>query len=369
MLKDAAPQRPPLFERFGRLAEAVPYLSLGRWPTPVTRLAQFERRYGLSALYVKREDLNHAECGGSKLRGLEFLLADAARRGARTLITAGAAGSHHVKATAWHARRLGMDTVALVAAQPAAEYVRNNLLNGLRVGTRFVPINAASVGPRLVVEWMRARRRAGGRPYLIPPGGTSALACLGHVNAALELGRQIDEGVLPAPDVILVPLGSLGTAAGLAVGCRLAGLDCRLVGVVAYSRWYCTAGRWARLARRTLQGMRRRDDSVPPVAIHRRDLTVVGDALGDGYACPTAEATDVAREMEACGGPVLDRTYTAKTLAGGLRHIRERGRAGQTVLFWHTYQAVAAQEPVPGAREALPKSLRPYLDTAAAASP
>ena len=45
----------------------------------------------------------------------ETWLADAARRGARSLVTFGVIGSHHALATAIHARELGIDTTAVAA--------------------------------------------------------------------------------------------------------------------------------------------------------------------------------------------------------------------------------------------------------------
>ncbi|MFQ5423665.1 MAG: 1-aminocyclopropane-1-carboxylate deaminase/D-cysteine desulfhydrase [Phycisphaerae bacterium] len=358
MLTDPARSPFALFERFPRLAAAVPRLPLGAWPTSVTPLARFAEAHGLASLHAKREDRSHPECGGSKLRGVEFLLADARRRGATAIVTFGAAGSHHVRTTAWHARRLGMDTTGLVFAQPPAEYVRCNLLAGLATGTRFVPVNPATVGPRLLIAWLRARR--GGRPCIIPPGGSSPLACLGHVNAAFELKRQIDAGDAPDPDVIFVPLGSLGTAAGLAVGIRLAGLAARLVGVVTYHRWYCTPGRWAALARRTHRLMRRLDETVPDIRIDKAGLAVVPTALGAGYGHFTGESVGLARELHATEGLELDGTYTAKTLAGAMGYIERHGLREAGLLYWHTYQPPPVARPQP---ESVPRDLRRYFRT------
>ena len=197
---------------------------------------------------------------------------------------------------------------------------------------------------------------------IVPPGGTSPLACLGHVNAGLELARQIDGGACPCPDVIVVPLGSLGTAAGLALGCRLAGLPCRLVGVVAYSRWYCTAGRWARMARRALRLMRRWDRGVPDVRLGRSDLTVISDALGGGYASPTGEGAEVAASLQESEGIELDQTYTAKAMVGGMRYVRRHRHEIRTVLFWQTYQPAADATVSNAEVAALPQSLRGYLE-------
>ena len=163
-------------------------------------------------------------------------------------------------------------------------------------------------------------------------------ACLGHVAAGLELAEQVARGEMPTPDYLFVPLGSMGTAAGLLVGCRLAGLRCRLVGVATYSRWFCTAGRWAATARRVLRFMRRRDPTVPNIDIHRHDVDVVTTALGRGYAHETEAAQRVGREMAELEGLATDGTYTAKTLVGMLDYARISRAEKAASVYWHTYQ-------------------------------
>jgi D-cysteine desulfhydrase len=351
----------PLLLAYPRLTQRVPWVSLGCWPTPVTEARHFAEQHGLARLYLKREDQTHPECGGNKVRGLEFTLAEAVGRGARSIVTIGAAGSHHVACTAWHARPLGLKTVVIVTQQPPAEYVRRNLLLGASLGVDYVPVNTATLLPKLAARLVGSRLSGEGRAYYLPPGGTSPLACLGHVNAALELKQQIDAGIMPEPDYLYVALGSLGTAAGLAVGCRLAGLRTRLVGVVASYRWYCTAGRWARLARRTLRLMQGLDPSVPDISVHRRELSVVGTALGRGYAEPTEFSLRLAEEMQSAEGIELDGTYTAKALHGMMQFIARYGLHDRTHLFWHTYFPPPAITPDAERIAKLPAVLRRYL--------
>jgi D-cysteine desulfhydrase len=334
--------RMPLFEMFPRLGRSVPWMPIGRWPTPVTEARHFAEQQGLKALYLKREDLSHPDCAGNKIRGLEFILADAMQRGAKTILTFGVVGSHHICRTAWHARRHGMDTIAVVVDQPPAEYVRRNLAVALACGATVVPANRATLLPRLAVQFTKALVRQGRRPYYVGPGGTSPLSCRGHVNAAMELKQQIEAGQLVEPDYLYVALGSLGTAAGLLVGCKLAGLKTKLVGVVAAYRWYCTAGRWARLARRVAALMRRLDPGVPEIAIDKAELSVVTTALGGGYAEHTEVSQRLAEAFGAAEGIELDGTYTAKALHGAIQFIEEHHIRDRVHLFWHTYHSMPA---------------------------
>ncbi|QDV91341.1 D-cysteine desulfhydrase [Phycisphaerae bacterium RAS2] len=353
----------PLDRAFPALAEALPRVALGAWPTPVTASPQFANAHGLSSLHVKREDQSHPQCGGNKVRGLELLLGDAVSRGANTIITMGAAGSHHVCRTAWHAAQLGLRTVAALVPQAEAEYARRNLLCAASVGAELKLVTYVGVAPTLICEMLRPRNWHGAEPpYFIPPGGTSPRSCVGHVNAMFELRDQIDAGVLPEPDFLYVPMGSLGTAAGLLLGARLAGLKTRIIGVAVSYKWYCTAGRCVRMAMRCLRFMRRFNSSIPEVDLGTGDVEIVHSVLGEGYAQFTEKSVALAGELHRLDGVGLDGTYTAKALAGMMDFIREHDLATRRNLFWHTYHPLPPSMCAPGARNSLPPALAQYVE-------
>ena len=81
---------------------------------------------GKAPIWIK-DDGAYSAFGGNKARKLEWLLADARRRGKRTILTGGAVGTNHGLATALFARRLGMRTVLVLVPQPASEHVRRQL--------------------------------------------------------------------------------------------------------------------------------------------------------------------------------------------------------------------------------------------------
>lgn len=363
MLKSETDKALPIFEAFPRLAESVPWRSIASWPTPIQRAERLGAAHGLSQLFIKREDLSHPIVGGNKLRGLEFLLADMVARRATRIVTLSSVGSHHIARTAYHAKQLGIDTTAVVVDQPRACYVCANLGLGLSSGARYVLADYASALPRLVFERLRPlNRRAGRPPYYIAPGGTNSLACIGHVNAAFELQRQIERDEMSEPDFIYVPMGSLGTAAGLVLGCKLAGLRARVVGIVVSHRWYCTRGRTLRLARRTLRRLRRYDPTIPSARLNSEGVEIVGRDLGKGYGEFTPEAARAAAELHAFEGVITDGTYAAKALSGMLGFIRDRALNHKVHLFWNTYHHLQGLETAGIRREVVPARLRAYFD-------
>jgi D-cysteine desulfhydrase len=319
-----------LLARFPALVDRLPHERLVGVPTPVEHVA------GLGA-WVKRDDLTAAPYGGNKVRKLELLLAEARRRGHRSVLTLGGTGSNHVLATAVYARALGFQaTHAVLFPQPESEEVTRRLgvLGELGVAVSRVP-GKALVPAGFVGRAFASLLRGQGAPFVIGPGGSSPLGALGYAGAALELAAQVEAGECPEPASVYVPLGSGGTAAGLLLGLRLAGLRSRLVAVQVVERPWASGAQAARLATRAARLL----VSLGVPEAHLRfgpgDLVVVTDQLGPGYGASTPAATDAAARAAAEGGLVLDTTYAGKTLAA----LLARGGAGGPSLFWLTYAA------------------------------
>src|SRR5574344_1923804 len=65
-------------------------------------------------IYIKRDDMTGVALGGNKVRKLEFLMADAIKNGADTVVTAGGAQSNHAMLTAACARIAGLEPVLML---------------------------------------------------------------------------------------------------------------------------------------------------------------------------------------------------------------------------------------------------------------
>lgn len=317
----------------------VPRLALGDYPTRVERIdALCTDR---CALYVKHDDAASPVYGGNKVRKLEPILADAKRRGSRRIVTVGAAGSHHVLATTLFAREHGLRAAAVLVPQRRTPHAMTNLRVAIGAGLEpFVATGYPDV-PLRVLAAMRADST------FVALGGSNDLGTLGYVLAGLELGDQVARGELPEPDLVIAPLGSGGTVAGLAVGLEAAGLRTRVMGVAVSA----PEGMFGAMARRLVARVARRVGVAKGAAQKR--IAVVGTEIGEGYGIPTArgdEATARARSV----GLTLDPTYTAKAFAATLDEVA-RGEA-KTVVFWQTLSSASLEA---RAREApaLPRDL------------
>src|SRR5881396_2433636 len=295
--------------------------SLGDWPTPLEAQPGLAHAVGLDALWLKRED--HA--GGNKVRGLEFLFAGVPARS--VFVTIGGTGSSHCLTTARFARAQGHRTAVALFDQPETDATRRIAAATAAAADVVVRARSPLTLPWAALRAWRAARRLGPRPpRWIPGGGADARAVIGHCLATLELASQLDS---PA-DTIVVPLGTGGTAAGIALGIAWLGWSTEVVGVRVAPRIVANRWRTLRLARKTASLIRRAgiEFSVPRSALRIR----VVDAMGKGYGHPTEEG-ERAGALAAEHGVRLDPTYGAKAFS-----VLQRADANvQRVVFWHTF--------------------------------
>ena len=284
--------------------------------------------------------------GGNKPRKLRRLLARALEDGARRVLTFGAAGSHHALATALFGRSLGLEVAAVLTPQRRSDHAAEVLRAIVGQGVEVLPVPWQS--PRALATALAAARSS----WILPPGGSTVEGALGFVEAAAELRHQIDQGLLPCPDVVVVATGSGGTAAGLAAGLVQQGLPCRVRAVAVAHPAPLIAANVRVLAAATARHL-----GLPPAQVASR-LEVDRHLIGPGYGHPsplTSRAVDLAASV----GLPLDDTYTAKALASALT---EAGR-GRQVLYWHTLSSAPLETLLRGApaEEQLPAAVRALL--------
>ena len=327
MTTDGGPSALPLLERFPELAR-IPRVQLTTLPTPVEPLLDAAPN---GTFWLKRDDLSSDSLGGNKVRALEFLLGSV-RRGDRVL-TVGGEGSTHVLATAHHAARLGARTQAIRWRHEMHD-VADAVAARARELCEDVTTTRNIVGTAVRAAWRRIRSPG---VHWIPMGGSSPLGTLGHVNAGLELACQIRSGLLPQPKQVVVPLGTGGTAAGLALGFAIAGLPITLVAARIGPRVGANGLRVGRLARATAK-LIERTSGRPVPSLARDAVRVVHDVYGGAYGRALPAGEEAARRFQVWRGVALDATYSAKAMAAAiaLHHRRE-----VPTLFWLTFDGRA----------------------------
>jgi D-cysteine desulfhydrase len=297
------------------------------------------RLLGIQSFFVKRDDISGRAYGGNKVRKLEFLLGQALAESRRAVITFGAVGSNHVRATAVYGGQLGLQVHAVLAPQASTPYLEANFLADRAAGATLHFAESYAEALRRGAELRdEITIRDGIEPFIVPFGGTNARGTIGFVNAAIELACQIESGVLPEPDLIYVPYGSTGTASGLALGLAAVGLRTSVVGVRVVPAESTKPERTRRVMEEAVTLLRELDAGFPWVKPENAVLEVRDGFLGDGYAAATAESRDAVALAEA-NNMHLETTYTGKALAALVADARAGKLAGKTTLFWNTYSS------------------------------
>lgn len=347
-----------LSQRYPELKEKIPWMEIGKYPTPVQKLGKLGNFLGHEALYVKREDLCSKTYGGNKIRKFENVLAHAKSAGAKTLVTVGGTGSNHCLATAIYGKPLGFDVITCIFDQPFTKHCEDVLKLLCHYGAEIHYTRSYAKTVTHVIGLLTKLSREGKAPYFIYSGASTPMGTVGTVEAVLELKRQIEEKLLPEPDFLFVPAGSGGTFAGLSLGVKLFGLKTKVVGARVVPAIACNRVFVSALAKKTCDLLKKNCARFPDVAFRVQDFFLVHDYFGGAYGTVTKESQSAAENMKTLEGIPCEGVYTGKTLAALMDCAKKH--KDKTFLYWHTHNSVSF-EPIlsqPVSLDALPEPLR-----------
>ncbi|MBW1894254.1 MAG: pyridoxal-phosphate dependent enzyme [Deltaproteobacteria bacterium] len=352
-------EKPALFDAFPELEAKITRIPIGDFPTPVHEL----KNIGNGRLWVKRDDLTAKEYGGNKVRKLEFILGHARSLKKNHIVTVGGAGTNHGLATTIYAGKLGIKTTLILFDQPANDYVRRNMLLFHKYGAEIIYKRTMF---KLGLQYAIFQRLKNPGAYFLYAGGSTVHGTLGFVNAAFELKMQIDNKKLPRPGLIVCPLGSNGTLAGLALGMLLSGLNIPVIGIRVTSANLGplqVAGEKAvkSLMKHTLRFLQRCSSHIPHV--NTIAPKVMHNYFGNCYGCETKEGLAAIKAMKDSNNIELEPTYTGKTFAAALDLAKDTSLNNEPILYWNTYSSADLSDHSKGIdyRE-LPKELHGYFE-------
>ena len=323
--------RDPIHDREPPRVELANQPTRGHW-------LRFGEALGVK-IWVKRDDQTGAELMGNKVRKLEYLMAEARSQEATHVVTCGGEQSNHARATAFAAAQLGMRSVLVLRTTDPENPppTTGNILLDRLVGAEVHWITRAAWRDRnrLLDEQAERIRAAGGRPYIVPEGGSSALGSWGYIRAMHELADDL-RGIASAdhPVTVVYACGSGGTGAGLILGAKLLGLarrGIRVAGInVCDDRPYFV-------------------DAISKICsdaearwqlgtnITADDIDIIDGHVGLGYAKSRPEELATIRDVCRSDGIVLDPVYTGKAFHGAMTEVRrDPKRFGDTLAFLHT---------------------------------
>jgi len=265
-------------------------------------------------LLLLRDDLLHPALPGNKWRKLKYNLAEAHRLGHNALLTFGGAYSNHLAAVAAAGPLHGFRTIGVVRGEPTLP-LNPTLAKAVAHGMQLRYLDRATYRRKAEPTVLAELLRETGPAYILPEGGSNALALPGCAELVTELASQTDF------DYLCVACGTGGTLAGLLTG--LHGTR-QVVGVAALKN--------ADFLRPEIDGLTQAatNSTYTNWELHTRYH------LG-GYAAYSAELMECIREFQARHGVLLDPIYTGKLLYAVFDLLEHDYFApGSTVVAVHT---------------------------------
>lgn len=269
-------------------------------------------------LLLWRDDLLDPELPGNKARKLKYNLEAARTQGQARLLSFGGAYSNHLAAVAAAGRRHTFETVGVVRGEELADLPLNPTLARCAAdGMRLHFLDRAAYRRQAEPAVLEPLLQQFGPAYVLPEGGTNALALRGVAELVSELRGHADFTHLA------VAAGTGGTLAGLALGLAEANHSAPAVGVAALKGDFL---------RREVDALTQEATGKPLVNYELHTAYHFG-----GYAKLPPELRAFIQRFEAEHGVLLDPIYTSKLLFGVL-DLMSRGHfaPGSTVVAVHT---------------------------------
>tara|TARA_R110001592_G_scaffold308168_1_gene582165 strand:+ start:2115 stop:3128 length:1014 start_codon:yes stop_codon:yes gene_type:complete len=307
-------------------------------PTPIEKLDRLSAHLGGGVeIYAKREDCNSGLAfGGNKVRKLEYIVPDAIKANADTLVTIGGVQSNHTRQVAAVAAKIGMKCRLVQESWvPFEDAVYDRVGNILMSRVMGAEIELVDEGFDIGIResWERALedvKAKGGNPYPIPAGASvHKFGGLGFVGFAEEVRAQEAELGFKF-DYVVVCTVTGSTHAGMLVGFAKDGRANRVIGIDASGTLEQTRSQVMDIARSTADLVELGRD------ITDDDLVLIGDYAYPAYGVPSDETNDAIRLAARMEGMMTDPVYEGKSMQGMIDLIRKGYfPAGSKVLYAH----------------------------------
>lgn len=141
-------------------------------------------------LWIKRDDQTGLVGGGNKTRKLEFVMADAIKQGADTVVTTGAVQSNHCRLTLSACNKERLSCCLVLEERVPDSYQQsatgNNYLFHLLGAEKIVKVGLGE-GPAAAEKMAAELRSTGRKVYCIPGGASNELGATGYCACAAEI--------------------------------------------------------------------------------------------------------------------------------------------------------------------------------------
>ncbi|WP_180103323.1 1-aminocyclopropane-1-carboxylate deaminase/D-cysteine desulfhydrase [Acinetobacter sp. YH12134] len=263
--------------------------------------------YRHQRISIKRLDLIHPQISGNKFFKLKYNLLAARQQGFEKVLTFGGAYSNHIAATAFAAHKFGFQSLGMIRGEELAQRPFNpTLATAQQFGMQLEFISRNAYRQKDQPDFLQHLQQQYPDFYLIPEGGTNALAVQGCREILTAEDAQFD--------LICCAVGTGGTLAGLIEASQQ---HQQLLGFSALKGDFLT-------------------QEVAQLTI-KRNWRILDDYCCGGYAKTTPELIQFIQTFEQRYNIPLEQVYTGKMLRG-IFDLIDQDKIGpdQKILLIHT---------------------------------
>lgn len=263
--------------------------------------------YRHQRISIKRLDLIHPQISGNKFFKLKYNLLAARQQGFEKVLTFGGAYSNHIAATAFASHKFGFQSLGMIRGEELAQRPFNpTLATAQQFGMQLEFISRNAYRQKDQPDFLQHLQQQYPDFYLIPEGGTNALAIQGCREILTAEDAQFD--------LICCAVGTGGTLAGLIEASQQ---HQQLLGFSALKGDFLTQ----EVAQLTT----------------KRNWRILDNYCCGGYAKTTPELIQFIQTFEQRYNIPLEQVYTGKMLRG-IFDLIDQDKIGpdQKILLIHT---------------------------------
>lgn len=287
--------------------------------------------------YLKRDDILGLY-GGNKPRKLEFIFKQIVDSQKKDIFIFGPTGSHHILANLIYGKNFFQDVKFATFVFPTYLwkwgdiYVRKNTELAKKLSFQFV--FTPSFFHAFILAKVLSTIKGG---FFVPAGSTSEKSSLGFIISAIEIKEDVISKKIPEPDFIFLPVGTMGTLAGLSVGLSICEMKTKILGCAVVQEILCNAFLAKKLISKIIATIKRfldiDDENLSRIRKSAfSNFSIIHSFLGRGYGYPSDDGIEAMRFFSHY--MKVEKTYTAKTLSVILAKKEELKK--KNVLFYCT---------------------------------
>jgi 1-aminocyclopropane-1-carboxylate deaminase/D-cysteine desulfhydrase-like pyridoxal-dependent ACC family enzyme len=321
-------------KELGRRISKFPRVKLAELPTPLQELPRLSEACGGPRIFMKRDDLTGLAFGGNKTRMFEFLLADALKMGADTIVGGAGVQSNYSRQLVAACNVLGLQVHLVLRELVAGEGsdIQGNLLLDLLAGATVHLIEATAEQQRKVMyDLAEDLQRKGKKTYVVRMANNEDLSfdVISYTNCFCEIMQQCRKLGIKPTHLYLCSYDS--TQSGFELGKIALRSDLKIVGITPETRTERAADLIAKYCGQTARRI------GLSCSIRPEDIQTSSEYIGEGYGIPSPQGIEALKTLARTEGIFLDPIYSSKAMACLLDHI-QRGLLGKkdVVLFLHT---------------------------------